>query len=107
MDTTYAVAARVVYSEPTLRIQLLETLLIAVVFGFVMPPAARRCSHVFKSRPWYGRTFAICKDVLEKMMPIEVPDRMVDEMIGKLVPVFTQHFVGGFLCAPAILGLGP
>merc|ERR1719384_102617 len=36
----------------------------------------------------------------------EVPDDMVDKGLGMMIPIMTQHFVGGMMCAPAIFGLG-
>lgn len=106
MDSLLAWSARLLYSEPTLRTQLLETLLLAAAFGIIMPAATRYFSRSFKSRPWYDRVAALLRDQGEKMLKIKITQPMVDKGMGQYVPMLSQHFVGGFLCMPAVFGLG-
>lgn len=102
----WSIANRLLWCEPTLQIQLLETLLIAACFAVSFPPAASACGRFFRSKPWYGYCFDLMKDITEKMLGITASDQMVEKIMGQMIPILCQHFTGGFLCAPAVFGLG-
>jgi len=36
----------------------------------------------------------------------ELPDDVFDKVMGSIIPILSQHFLGGMLCLPAIFGLG-
>jgi len=101
-----SIGNRLFWCEATLQIQVLETLLIAACFAVSLPPAGRFCSRLFKSRPWYGRCFELMKDISENILGITASDQMVEKGMGQMIPILCQHFIGGFLCAPAVFGLG-
>lgn len=106
MAASMAWVDRLLVSEPTLSVQLLETLLLALAFGVIMPISTRLCSRVFKKRPWYPHASELMRDTGEKMLGIEVTDEMTDKGMGQMVPILLQHILGGLLCLPAIFGMG-
>lgn len=106
MFSIVAWSTRLLWCEPSLSVQLLETALLGAMFCMVMPASARHLAQKFKARPWYDRAAALMRDSMGKMMKMDVTDAILDKMMGQMVPLLTQHFVGGMLCAPAIFGLG-
>lgn len=97
---------RLLACETSLEIQFLEALVIAVTLGLAFPPLQRASLCFFKSRPWYGFTSALMKDMMEKMLGIDMDEQFLSKMMGSMLTIPGQHMLGGLLCVPAILGCG-
>jgi len=105
-DATAAWVGSLLMCQPTLSVQLLETLLLAMAFGVILPASTRFFSKVFRTRPWYDHTAGIFREMMEKGMGIEMTDEMIEKAMGQNIPIMSQHLLGGILCLPAIFGLG-
>jgi len=107
MDLASSWSIRLMYSEPSFEVQLLEVVLIATAFQVILPASGRYLSQKFKRRPWYDHAASLMGDSLKNMLLLdEVSDEMLDKCMGDMIPLMAQHFFGGMLCAPAIFGLG-
>lgn len=102
----FAWGERLLMCEPTLGAQLLETVLLAIAFGVIMPTSTRFFASMFKRRPWYEHSSSIMRDIQERAMSMKMTDEMVHRAMGQMMPIMGQHMLGGLLCMPAIFGLG-
>merc|ERR1712224_821883 len=58
------------------------------------------------SRPWYDFTSSLMKDMVQKMLGVTMDDTLLSKMMGQMLTISGQHFLGGMLCIPAIFGCG-
>lgn len=103
-DRGLEILQRLAVCEPSLEIQVLETLLLAGVMIILFPPLERASLRYFKSRPWYDFTSQLIKEINEKVMGISVNEALLDKCMGQMSTIPAQHFLGGVLCVPAIFG---
>lgn len=107
MDLFSSWSLRLLYSEPSLKVQLVEVLLIAAAFEVILPASGRYLAQRFKRRAWYDQAASLMRDSTKKVLLLdEVSDEMLDKSMGDMIPIMAQHFFGGMLCVPAIFGLG-
>jgi len=106
MPSIQTLACRLIKSEPTLEIQLLETGLIAVAFGFIFPFATRACTEYCRTRPWYDFVSNLHREGMERNWGFSPQQSVVDKLICSQPIIYAQHFFVGMLCLPALLGLG-
>jgi len=102
----FDILRRLLVCETSLEIQVLETFLIALLLKVAFPFLERASLRHFQSRPWYDFTSSLMKDMMQKMLGITMDDTLLSKMMGQMLTISGQHFLGGMLCVPAIFGCG-